>query len=204
MTDRRRPVAGLAAELLAMARADEEMRRELAGEGTLFGGYHPAMEALHVRHAERLEAIVDDHGWPGSGRVGEEASRAAWILLQHAISRPDVQHRGLRWLQEAVARGEAPPVQAAMLEDRVRVLEGRPQLWGTQFDWDDDGALGSLPVDDPARVEERRRALGLPPLAEETARRRAAAAAEGEGPPRDPAARRRAMEEWRRRVGWRA
>jgi hypothetical protein len=36
-------------------------------------------------------------------------------------------------------RGDAPALQAAMLEDRIRAFEGRPQRYGTQFDWDANG-----------------------------------------------------------------
>ena len=42
-------------------------------------------------------------------------------------------------LQAAAGRGEVPPLQPAMLEDRIRTFEGRPQRYGTQFDWDADG-----------------------------------------------------------------
>ena len=52
------------------------------------------------------------------------------------------------------------------------MYEGKPQRYGTQFDRDDDGLLSPVPCDDPALVDRRRAALGLPPLAEVTAEMR--------------------------------
>jgi hypothetical protein len=106
-------------------------------------------------------------------------------------------------LRLAATRGEVPPLQPALLEDRIRTLEGRPQRYGTQFDWDESGELSPLPVEDRERVDERRRAVGLGPLTEAIRHQREAAAAEGDRPPDDWHARRRGREAWLREVGWR-
>jgi hypothetical protein len=198
------PWKTIRADLCAMAAEDQVLREELAGDGSLFQGYHPRMEALHRRNAVRLEAILEHYGWPGRSNVGVEAADAAWLILQHAIAQPELQRRGLAILQAAATAGEVPQLQVAMLEDRIRTFEGRPQRYGTQFDWDENGQLSPLPLEDPEHVDERRRELGLGPLAEDVARRRAAIAQGPEQPPNDWAARRRAVEAWLRRVGWRS
>jgi hypothetical protein len=191
------------AELIAMAEADLALRDVLARDGSLFEGYQPRMQGLHKRNAARLRELLDCAGWPGRYRVGAEGAHAAWLILQHAISDPPLQRRGLRLLQRAVARGEAAPVEAAMLEDRIRIYEGRPQLYGTQFDWDEHGRMSPLPIEDAEHVDERRAAIGLMPLAEDIERRRAAVAEGPERPPKDWAAYRETAETWLRSVGWR-
>jgi hypothetical protein len=193
------------AELLEMARADLALRDELAHDGSLFEGYHPQMAALHQRHAARLAAIIDAHAWPGRSCVGDEGARAAWLILQHAIGNPPLMRRGLTLLQGGASRGEVSPLEVAMLDDRIRTFEGRPQRYGTQFDWDKDGTLCPLPLEDPAGVDARRRAIGLGPLGQELRRRRRAVARgrELERPPADWAGRQRDMERWLRQVGWR-
>ena len=165
--------AALRDELVAMAAEDQRVRAQLAAGGSLFDGYHPRMEEVHRRNAARLTEVIEQHGRPGRGVVGEDGARAAWLVLQHAIAHPDLQRQGLVLLREAVARGDVPAVEAAMLEDRVRVFEGRPQRYGTQFDWDENGQLNPLPIEDEANVDVRR-SVGLGPLAEEVRRRRAA------------------------------
>ncbi|HXV60009.1 MAG TPA: DUF6624 domain-containing protein, partial [Vicinamibacteria bacterium] len=162
------------------------------------------MERVHLEHAERLAAIVAQYGWPGVERVGADGEEAAWLILQHAISDPHFQREGLRRLKEAAERGDAPWYQVALLEDRIRFNAGRAQLYGTQLDWDENGQLSPLPgIEDPSRLEERRRAVGLGPFEAEIARKRKAAAQWGEKPPSDLGEHRRKMEAWARKVGWR-
>ena len=190
-------------ELLAMAQEDLRVRAELAADGTLFEGYHPRMREVHDRHAARLARILDDHGWPTESRAGPDGAEAAWLIVQHAIAHPALQRRALCQLVAAAARGEVPPWQPAMLEDRIRVFEGRPQRYGTQFDWDEDGQLSPLPIVQPASLDERRKSVGLGPLAETIAARRQAAAQGNERPPADWSARQRKMHAWLREAGWR-
>lgn len=191
-------------ELLELAALDLRTREALARTGELFEGYHPRMAAVHGANAERLRRIVEAIGWPTAALVGAEAAEAAWLVVQHAIGEPQLQRGVLPVLWEHARRGEVPGWQAALLEDRVRALEGRPQRYGTQLDWDEHGELSPWPaVEEPETVEERRMEVGLPPLAEVLAERRQQAAAEGNRPPADLQARREEMDAWARSVGWR-
>src|SRR5262245_59980624 len=125
--------------LLAMAAEDQRVRAELAADASLFDGYHPRMEEVHRRNAAALVEIIAAHGWPGRSLAGEDRALAAWLILQHTIGDPPLQRRGLELLRHAVAAGEVAPIHAAMLEDRIAFFEGRPQRYGTQFDWDECG-----------------------------------------------------------------
>jgi hypothetical protein len=191
----------LAERLLRLRDRDLATRARLAAAGDLFDGYAPAMEAMHVENAETLTAIVEESGWPRVSEVGEEASEAAWLVAQHAISRPDAMRAFRVALEAAVRLGEAPARHLAYLTDRIRFHERRPQVYGTIHDWDESGELGPWTIERPERVDELRRSVGLPPLAETTARLREEARAEGERPA-STAARRERASEWARRVGW--
>jgi hypothetical protein len=191
-------------ELLAMAEEDLRLRAELARTGALYQGYHPAMRAVHDRHAGRLAEILADHGWPGASRVGEDGAEAAWLVVQHAIAQPGFQRQVLVALRAAARLGDVPAWQPAMLEDRIRTMEGRPQRYGTQFDWDETGQLSPLPIEDRPDVDARRQSVGLSPIEEEIRRQRAAAAGSTERPPGDWEARRQEREAWLREVGWRS
>jgi hypothetical protein len=127
------PGRSLREELLAMAAEDQRVRAELAADGSLFDGYHPRMAEVHRRNAARLTEILDLHGWPGRDLVGADGAAAAWLVLQHAIGDPPLMRRGLELLWR-LAPGEIGPARLAMLEDRVRAFEGRPQRYGTQYD----------------------------------------------------------------------
>jgi hypothetical protein len=187
----------LAAELIALAAEDQRVRAELLEEGVLFGGYHPRMETVHRRNAARLAEIIAEVGWPTERVVGVEGAAAAGLIAQHAIGEPDFQRACLVALQQASERGEVPAWQPAMLEDRIRVFEGRLQRYGTQLDVDEEGRLRPRPIEDPDGVEERRRAVGLDSLADRLGR------AERVPPPADRAEYERGYERWLREAGWR-
>lgn len=97
------------------------------------------MEAVHKRNAGRLKQVIAEHGWPGRSLVGEDGMIAAWFIVQHAISDPPFQRQVLTLLNDALARGEVSPQSLAFLEDRICIFEGRPQIYGTQFEPDDSG-----------------------------------------------------------------
>jgi hypothetical protein len=183
--------------LIAMARNDLEVRERLRVEGTLHDGYNPEMQAVHDANAAELEELAAEHGWPTEGNAGADGAEAAWMIIQHAIGLPDFQRRCLHRLQGAAAAGRIPAWQPAMLLDRIRVLEGKPQVYGTQFDWDAEGNLVASPIEDMARVEERRSAVGLPSF-EDTR-----AAMQSQPKPPNPAERAARRDEWARKVGWR-
>lgn len=187
-----------------MREADLELRAELARDGSLFQGYNERMAELHRRNNAELGRILSEHGWPGRGLVGEDGAAAAWLLLQHAILGPELMRRAVPLLEGAVEAGEAEPKHLALLVDRIRTLEGKPQVYGCIHDWDATGELSPRPIEDPERVEERRRRVGLEPLAENTRRIRADAAAEGHIAPADHARRQREFEEWAQATGWRS
>ena len=196
--------AALREELLRMQGEDLALREELVRTGMLFDGYAPRMADLHRRNNARLRELLAAHGWPGRSLVGDDAAAAAWLVLQHAILDPGLMRGAVPLLERAAAAGEVEAKHLAMLVDRIRTLEGRPQVYGTQHDWDANGELSPAPIEDPQDVDARRARVGLGPLASDTLRLRARALAEGEHAPVDGAARRRAAEDWARSVGWRS
>lgn len=185
-----------------MKALDERTRARLAETGELFAGYASTMEEVHCRNADLLAQIVEEHGWPGRQLVGEDGCEAAWLVAQHAISRPAHQQVFLAALTAAVQRKDAPPRHRAYLEDRIRFNERRPQLYGAILDWGPDGELTAGPVEDPENLDARRASVGLPALADALAAAALDARRSGEGPPADIASRQRETDLWAKRVGW--
>ena len=186
-----------------MAADDGAMRERLVEDGSLFDGYNPLMAIVHRRNGDRLAEMVDAYGWPGATLVGEDGADAAWLVLHHAIGDPVLQRRCLPLLVEAAVQGEIPAWHPATLLDGIRFYEGRPQVYGSMFDWDESGRLVPWAIEDAERVDERRASVGLPPLAAQVACARAAAEQEGDHQPADPVARRDEAERWAQSVGWR-
>lgn len=192
----------LLTRLRALQQHDIDTRDALLREGRLYGGYAEEMQAVHACNAQALDDIIRAHGWPGISRVGLEGSRMAWQVAQHAIGLPVLQRRFLVALTAAVAAGDAPLKQQALLEDRIRFNEGRPQRYGTVLDWDASGQLG-CELEAPAHVDARRAEVGLSPFEQGRLDAQRAVEAEGGAPPADLAAYWQARDTWARQAGWR-
>ncbi len=192
----------LLAELLGLKQRDLATRERLLKEGRLYGFYEEAMQRVHTENAQALQRIVAAHGWPGVSMVGLEGCRAAWLVAQHAICTPSLQRQFLQQLEAARASGDAPPKLVALLTDRIRFNEGRPQVYGTVLDWNERGELG-CELEDPARIDELRARVGLPAFEESLREQRRAVEAEGGRAPPDLELYRAEANQWAKRVGWR-
>lgn len=163
------PAAGspeaLRAELSRMGRADQADRDGIAAAVARNDtAYLRRLRATDSTRTARLREIVAAHGWPRTDVVGAEAAKAAWLIVQHTS---DTAFRSsvLPQLDSAAARGDLSRGDLAMLTDRMLVEAGKPQRYGNSFAV----VLGHLvmhPVEDLAHLEERRAAVGLPPMTE--------------------------------------
>ena len=149
----------LVSDILSMVEVDQNARKHWEETGESWG------RDMDRNHTERLKKIVSEIGWPTISRVGEEASRAAWLLVQHADHDRAFQQNCLD-LMKNEAEGEVNKQDIAFLEDRVRVGMSQPILYGTQFFDDAEGKFGPRPIEDRDHLDERRAAMGLSPFEE--------------------------------------
>ena len=192
----------IAYKIIELQKADLNLRDELIRKGTLSNGYNKEMEALHNLNAKRLNEIIDSIGYPTPDKVGTEASEAAWLVIQHSIGQPDFMKKCVKLFENAVNENKADPVNLAYLTDRIAVFEGKPQLYGTQFDWDENGELSPNFFDDLTKVNDRRNSIGLNTLEEQTQLIRNRVKNENQFPPTDIEKRQKKYLEWRKKVGW--
>jgi hypothetical protein len=152
----------IAAELLAMADTDQQMRTRALADTDAWD------IQIDRANTARLKQIVDQIGWPTVSKVGRQASSAAWLLVQHAPDSLDFMRHCLELMKQDEP-GEVKLSNIALLEDRVRILQDELQLYGTQFCDTGDG-YQPFPIQDPDSVDERRSSMGLDTLAENVAR----------------------------------
>jgi hypothetical protein len=156
-------------ELLALAEQEQSFLRSMERDQDSDEVQRQLLEVMG-RLTRRLVEILDIYGWPGRSLVGEDGAEAAWALALHTMHDPEVLRRCLTLMRAAAAAGEAEPSQVAFLVDRVSLLERNLQVYGTTICRQEDGGFGPPLLEDPDRVEERRRAVGLPPLEEDIRR----------------------------------
>ncbi|MBZ2209985.1 DUF6624 domain-containing protein [Massilia soli] len=145
----------LRGELLTMAARDQEVRR-----ASKRGDFSKWQEVDHANQA-RLKQIVDQFGWPTYKMVGVDGARAAWLLAQHADSDEAFQRKVLAMMAPLVARQQASGTDYAYLYDRTHY----PQRFGTQGNCVSRQEWQPFKIEDIDKVDERRRAVNLPPLA---------------------------------------
>jgi len=192
----------IAERIIELKDSDLELRDRLIKKGQLSEGYNEEMEQLHNRNVKILDEIIDQISYPTIDKVGKAASEAAWLVIQHSIGQPDFMKKCLGLLEKAVSEHKADPKNLAYLTDRVAVFEGKLQLYGTQFDWDENGALNPNNFDDLSKVNQRRKSIGLNTLEEQTIIIRQQAKNEQQSPPTDFEKRKKKFDEWRKTVGW--
>ena len=116
-----------------------------------------------------MKEIIQDVGWPTISLVGHDASKAAWLIVQHAILDEPFMDECLELLNNAINNNDAESWCFAYLKDRTLTMKGKPQIYGTQFDVQD-GKVVPFPIKNVGIVDDLRRELGLDTMSEATKR----------------------------------
>ena len=166
-----------AREIATLVQLDQLHRGRLEGcfalaaeaQGPCMSAVGSAMLEQDGRNTARLRTIVERHGWPFAG-WSPGAADAAWYLVQHAVDPAGekdlaLQRAALPHVSAAVVSRDLTPWHYAALRDRLLMRSKEQQLYGTQTRCEN-GAAEPIDLAAPETVDVRRRAIGLPPLAE--------------------------------------
>ncbi|MBK6365214.1 MAG: hypothetical protein IPF52_17760 [Saprospiraceae bacterium] len=189
-------------KIIELKNADLTLREKLVKSGQLSDGYNKDMKELHNNNTAILNDIIDTIGFPTTDKVGSEASEAAWLVIQHSIGQPLLMKKCVKLLETAVSEGKADAKSLAYLTDRIAVLEGKPQLYGTQYDWDNNGNMSPNLFDDIKKVNERRKSIGLNSVEEQTDIMRKQVICDNVLPSKDFEKRKQEIEQWKKHPGW--
>ena len=124
-------------------------------------------DSVFTTHQKRLKEIFDKYGFVGFDLAGEEGSQNFWLMVQHSDHNPNFQKEVLEKMKVQVEKQNAEPSNYGLLVDRVNLNTGKPQIYGTQDDYNFDIAQ-AFPKNlaDSANVNERRKSIGLEPIEE--------------------------------------
>lgn len=157
----------LRVELLSMQERDQRMEHLVIDQDPAIqeAGFFAEKQTQQDRHAVRCREVFARYGYPGADLVGDEASEAFWLLVQHADRDPQFQEEVAKAMLPVVQAGNARGQHLAYLTDRVRINTGRQQVYGTQTTFDrETGRVRPKPIAEPEHVDERRQQVGLQPL----------------------------------------
>ncbi len=156
--------------LQEIGRSDQDVRYEFLAAYNA----HPRNQALVdslIAQMQRVDSInqcaiseiLDTRGFVGRDKVGD-ASAVYWLVIQHAPV--EMQKKYFSLFVDAMERGDLARSQVAMMDDRIALHEGRPQKYGSQIVENDKGERVIYQLLDPAQVDQWRKAMDLPPLAD--------------------------------------
>ena len=119
----------------------------------------PAGAAAMVDALKKL-ASTRGSTWPTRSVVGAAGTHAVYLLVGLDTT---LAKTALHRMMEA-GPAESPAADVATLEDRLRLLAGRKQIYGTQFRRGGDGKVELAPMEDSAHADLRREGAALPPF----------------------------------------
>lgn len=150
---------------------DQFYRRQIDSIKTNFGWQSDEMKAhwkiINEKDSLNLilvKNILDEKGWLGPDVVGYSGSSTLFLVIQH--SNIETQLKYLPMMREAAKVNKAQPSSLALLEDRVALAIGKPQIYGSQLASLEDGTYYFSAMIDPDNVDKRRAEVGLGTIAE--------------------------------------
>ncbi|HEV8218352.1 MAG TPA: hypothetical protein VGP95_21025 [Gemmatimonadaceae bacterium] len=119
----------------------------------------PAAAAAMIDALKKL-ASTRGSTWPTRSVVGAAGTHAVYVLVGLDTT---LAKTALHRMMEA-GPVESPAPDVATLEDRLRLLAGRKQIYGTQFRRGPDGKVQLAPMEDSTHADLRREGAALPPF----------------------------------------
>ncbi len=129
-----------------------------------FGQTAVRMTRIDRPNQRRVREVVAESGWPTAADIGADGMEALFYIVQHGPT--DLQRAALPGFRVAWRAGDLEGQHIALMTDRILMNDGQPQVYGTQFRAVPGGRMGLVPIRDAAHVDQRRAAMGMPPLAE--------------------------------------
>ncbi len=159
-------------ELVIIDTEDQKYRNQVDYVQSHYGDDSKELETLMRSMKEtdsinliKVEAMISAYGWLSSNLIGNDGNTTLFMVIQHSDIK--TQQKYLSIVRDAVKKGSAKASHLALLEDRVALLLGDQQIYGSQISWNKKtDKYYVAPLFDPDNVDKRRREVGLPPIAD--------------------------------------
>ena len=108
--------------------------------------------------------IIDKYGWLSKEQTSKEANEALFLVIQHAPLQSQLKY--LPIMKRAADEKKARAADYALLVDRTNMYQGKFQIYGSQFNYDNKSHIHIYPIYKEPYVNKRRKSVGLPPMEE--------------------------------------
>lgn len=147
-------------ELAQLSRAKkEEMAHNLGLSAEDYDSNWVTREKmLDMSNLDLVTSYLNKNKYPGKDTVGEPTNLVAFEIIKH---HPEQIPQYLDVLKKAGREGQLPFELVAMLEDRYLMVQGKPQLYGTQAWVTAKHGTFIWPIAQPDTVDYRRKNAGF-------------------------------------------
>lgn len=152
-------------KLLKLAKKDQGIR--------INGDFEKAetilkMSKIDLANQRQLEKILETIKIPTTKNIGVDGAEAVWLIAQHAGYNLNLMKKALRLMRQATRTNPKDGYYKGIpyLVDRINIMEGNSQVFGTQFWAGSSGKPEPYPIVDRREVENLRRLYGIRPFSE--------------------------------------
>ncbi len=125
------------------------------------------MYRIDLLNQKQLKKILDNVKVPTVQNIGTVGTEAVWLIAQHAMNDLELMLRVLGMMQKIASNSPDDTYYRGipLLIDRSNILQGKKQLFGSQF-WADPttGKPSPFPIEDIENIDARRKKYGLEPF----------------------------------------
>lgn len=126
-------------------------------------------ESIDKTNLVFIDSIIKVFGYPGTSMVGETTCQTVWSIIQHSDNIDDYY----KLIHRASKKGEIPDSLFAKTKDRILIMKGKKQIFGTQAECleNNTGNFNCFisPIRNYKRVNNRRKNVGFKMTIEEYA-----------------------------------
>ena len=144
-----------------MFRRDQQFRDHENSE--LYFENLKQQDELDSLNVNQVLPIIKKYGWLDRNDIGMVGEKAMVLVMVH--SRPEIKKTFYPFMIDALKAKKIRPFDFAMFEDKLNVMTGRQQYYGTQVTVDQKKNT-LFPVMEPDSLETRRRRMYLMPEGE--------------------------------------
>jgi hypothetical protein len=148
-------IAAISKELLQRRVEDQAVRKDPKRAGD--------MAKVDQDNTAWLKKQVQEIGWIDVARFGKDPANAAFLIVQHSGDLP-LMEAALPPIDADRKSKACDPQDFALLFDRVQIMNGRSQRYGSQIG-QDKGRTAVYPLEDRAHLDQLRKDIGLFPMA---------------------------------------
>ncbi|MFN8116328.1 MAG: DUF6624 domain-containing protein [Bacteroidia bacterium] len=111
----------------------------------------------------KLDSIINKKGWPDLRFVDEENLNSIFTISQHCIN-VNKRKKYLKLIEKSAKNGNDSYSHLAFYKDRTLMLQGKPQLFGTENIIKDNSGMQLYDIKNVEELNNRRIIYGLSPL----------------------------------------